>query len=1548
MDQVKHPHPLPRFVRPLPLVAALLSLGLCSFATWAAPQAAVIRAGTASVSQSGTNTRIDQRTDRAVIDWRSFGVDAPESVVFAQPSRTSATLNRVTGGQLSMILGRIEANGQFVLINPNGIVFGPGSRIDVGSLIASTANVSDQDFMAGRLRFLEAGKPGAGISNQGHLSAADGGLVALVAPHVANSGLIQARLGKVALGAGDTFTLDLYGDGLINVALAPEQALTLLDSAGKPLSALISQSGKIEATGGQVVLINAPTAKAVLDQVINLSGTIQADSALQQDGRVVLLGHGGTVEVRGTIGAQGVQAGQRGGTVEILGDTVHIAAGSQLNVSGDRGGGTIHVGGALQGRGSTYRARTTAVDAGAALTADAADDGKGGNIVVWADGHTRYAGSISARGGARGGDGGQVEVSGKGSLVFAGAVDASAPFGAAGSLLLDPLTFDIGPNEARVINTTLRTGTSTTLRADLDVNVNAMIDGRGGISGGGLTLTAGQDINVNDFIVTNNGAVSLDAAGGTVRVAAGKGVFTQSAPISVRTGNNLSTGPMITTGPLSFTSTGGSVSLDTAISAATGPVSVNAAGNVSINQPVVNLRNGSSFTANAGGDVMVNAQVDGRGGSAGGAIDLVAGRSVQLNDFLLTNNGMIRVRANTGSIVTASAKGVFAYGGAIDLIAGSDFTTGILATTGPVNLASTSGSVTLGQGIDGTVGALTLTAAQDANLEAEVLNLRSGAPLSVTAGRDIAVRAQVDGRGGVAGGKATLSAGRTVNLLQSIATNEGAIRVSAATGTVAQGAGVQLRSGAAPIAVSAGGELVSGSYATTGSVDLRSTSGAVTVGEPIYETTGTTAIAAATDVNVDRRVENVRTGASLAINAGRDIRVNSQIGQDRDAITDTGTITLIAGTDVIVADDVVTRNAALTVQGRLGTVRIAAGKQLRTGNGTLTVSAGGDLSVGDASAPKPNPDTPFVTSGALDIASSGGTLYIEAPIPATTGPVNLYGGNAVHVNERIYSNDENISITAGSGGIVMNTTIKALPIGPLPTDETNCTSETVCTFISDIDARRGNVTLLAQGDINAPSVRTAGTLRITSTAGKIIDGAVFRSKVTSDDSTFPQSVRLEGELGIDNFEATAEDIEALSAAGSVAANLRADALYIRAAHDISGNFGGTAELVAGRDVNLSTFCCNLLWVSAGRDFKVDGDVIANALKAQAGGNIVIDPIPASRFRQTWIAGPGGSMTLRNPADGGRVEPMGGLWLSAPSGSIDIVQPVHVSDSLLGFEATPQPTMLNARGNMTMGQLETIGPVSLNSDNGNITITHPIGAPVDVVAPGLAIWNPNNQGVDSLNLTASGVGATVNLQGARAEGPIVINSPSGDVTASFALTSNSSAVVVNAASFNASPAPTATVSRLPISVPDIPVGPPAPGPLRATPVDAPPIPVASGPAAPALPEILVTAPDAIDVGIAGPPGSAGTTKSTQVADALQAADTAAALATIGTEMAADGNGTPGVDGTVAVQGGVLLFSGGRGLAQSVDLGRSGAFGSPSVVYADEDDDESLRRKPKSLQ
>ena len=149
----------------------------------AAPKDGVVRQGQATITQGVLETSVVQRSERAIIDWRSIDLRSIESLRFYQPAAISVTLNRVTGGEPSQILGNITANGNVLLVNPQGIVFGPSSRINVGGLVATTANIADDSFMQGGnvLRFDQAGSATGQVVQQGVVTVAQGGLAAFVA-----------------------------------------------------------------------------------------------------------------------------------------------------------------------------------------------------------------------------------------------------------------------------------------------------------------------------------------------------------------------------------------------------------------------------------------------------------------------------------------------------------------------------------------------------------------------------------------------------------------------------------------------------------------------------------------------------------------------------------------------------------------------------------------------------------------------------------------------------------------------------------------------------------------------------------------------------------------------------------------------------------------------------------------------------------------------------------------------------------------------------------------------------------------------------------------------------------------------------------------------------------------------------------------------------------------------------------------------------------------------------------------------------------------------
>ena len=408
--------------------AASLLLLLGATHALAGPTGGQVTSGSAAISQSGAVTTINQSSASAVLNWQSFNTSAQETVRFVQPSAQAIAVNRIADTSATQFFGRLDANGQVWLINPNGVLFGAGSQVNVGGLVASTLDLAAD----GSTRF--AGSGAGALVNEGSITAAAGGYVALLGNSVRNSGSISAAQGTVALAAGSDISLTFAQNRLLSVKVNQ----STLDN-------LAENGGLINADGGRV-LLSAGARDAVLASAVNNTGIVEARSVQNVNGSIVLDGGGaGSATNSGTLDASGLGAGQTGGTVHVLsGNAVNLTAGSLIDVRGDAGGGTALVGGNFQGGGIEQHALAANVAAGATIKADAINSGNGGTAVVWSDGRTQFDGSISARGGASAGNGGQVETSGHElNIGNSASVNTLASAGTAGEWLLDPMDLRI-------------------------------------------------------------------------------------------------------------------------------------------------------------------------------------------------------------------------------------------------------------------------------------------------------------------------------------------------------------------------------------------------------------------------------------------------------------------------------------------------------------------------------------------------------------------------------------------------------------------------------------------------------------------------------------------------------------------------------------------------------------------------------------------------------------------------------------------------------------------------------------------------------------------------------------------------------------------------------------------------------------------------------------------------------------------------------------------------------------------------------------------------
>ncbi len=275
----------------------------------ALPTGGQIVSGAGNISQSGNSMTVNQATDRMIANWNTFNIGQDASVTFRQPGASSVALNRILDQNPSLIYGRLSANGQVFLLNAAGVYFSPTSRVDVGGLVASSLNITNENFLAGRYSFEHAGGAGS-IMNQGDIRAADGGYIAFLSPHITNEGTITAQNGTIAMTSGDRVNLDFTGDSLVS--------FTVEKGA---VDALIENRGLIRADGG-AVLLTAKAADALTTAVVNNEGIIEAHTLANRSGRILLLSDGEAI-AGGTLDASAPDGGD-GGFIETSGKKVTI------------------------------------------------------------------------------------------------------------------------------------------------------------------------------------------------------------------------------------------------------------------------------------------------------------------------------------------------------------------------------------------------------------------------------------------------------------------------------------------------------------------------------------------------------------------------------------------------------------------------------------------------------------------------------------------------------------------------------------------------------------------------------------------------------------------------------------------------------------------------------------------------------------------------------------------------------------------------------------------------------------------------------------------------------------------------------------------------------------------------------------------------------------------------------------------------------------------------------------------------------------------------
>ncbi len=306
---------------------------------YALPSGGEIVSGTGSIAQPAPQDMvIQQDSQRLITNWQGFSIGSAESVTFNQPNSSAVALNRVIGVDPSLILGKLSANGQVFLSNPSGVIFGNGAVVDVHGLLATTLNISTEDFLNGNYRLAQDPNQSlAAVINNGVINATR--YVGLVAPAVENNGtIIVADLGSVVLASGTAATLDFNGDGLISFAVTGEVSGVVTDAEGNVLKDRINNTGLIRANGGQV-LLTAKSAGDVIGNVVNHSGLIEARTVQEKDGKIILSGSPhGVVNVSGvldaadvlvTTGDEVVKGDRQSGNIEWNVDLDYVGTGTR-------------------------------------------------------------------------------------------------------------------------------------------------------------------------------------------------------------------------------------------------------------------------------------------------------------------------------------------------------------------------------------------------------------------------------------------------------------------------------------------------------------------------------------------------------------------------------------------------------------------------------------------------------------------------------------------------------------------------------------------------------------------------------------------------------------------------------------------------------------------------------------------------------------------------------------------------------------------------------------------------------------------------------------------------------------------------------------------------------------------------------------------------------------------------------------------------------------------------------------------------------------------
>jgi len=945
---------------------------LCATPVLAGPAGGNVVGGQGSINQQGLNTTINQASNRLAIDWQRFNVAENESVQFIQPGRDSVALNRIFDQNPSQILGRIDANGSIVLVNPRGVLFGNSATVNVGGLVASALDIKTHDFMNGDFLFSVVEDSDGVVVNRGLLNAATGGSITLLGKRVSNEGLISARLGKVNLAAGAEAVLTFDPAGFIGV----EVTKAVLENELGIDSAVLNE-GTIRADGGQV-LMTAKVSKDLFSNAVNNKGIVQAGSIEKRHGAIFLNGLGGDVVNSGRLDASATDAGANGGDVTLSGDNVtHSGIIRADAAQGDVG--TI----AIDSRGTTLLTENSETSASAIAA------GKGGTITVLGQHVGLFDQSLIAATGFNGG----------GEVLFGGDEQGLNPD------ISNADAIYIGENTTINVNaTTEGDGGKLIAYADLSAKVYGVLTARGGSQGGngGFIETSGKQF-IDIGVAPDAGAVS------------GDGGLWLIDPYDVTISNNLSspsfTNPFVPSAINSNINVGvltDALDNDGSVVIRTSPAGVDTGefGDISIDDPINYSGGASTLTLIAERNINVNKNIISSGGQL--SLNLTASESA-VGATTIANGVSLQTRG--GNVV---------FKGGVNVVAGASITTGIGSVT--TNNGNNSGDVIIG----GTIDTDSTFNVNNTTGNVQILNgarVTADGGIIVTGSTDTTTSFEVgDGDGSAAintnNNNITFSDTDTIQFLNgsTINTNGGDLTVTNGTaftiGDASAGASVNTNNG--DVVIASGVNVSAGSSITTGSGSITTNNGS---------NPGNVIISGTIDTDNTFNVNNT-TGNVQILNGGS---VTADGGIIVTGTTDTTTSFQVGDGDG--SASISTNNNNITFRDT-DTIQFLNGSTVNTNGGDLTVINGTAFTVGSAAAGAAiNTNGGDVTVGVSGAVNMAGSTANAATITTVGGAVDI---TAASVGNNVAGNMiDSTGASSGNGGDVSITTDSGLSVGSI-------------------------------------------------------------------------------------------------------------------------------------------------------------------------------------------------------------------------------------------------------------------------------------------------------------------------------------------------------------------------------------------------------------------------------------------------------------------------------------------------------------------------------------